>query len=340
MRNINLLFSWHENRYWVKCVYVNNENNINIVLLSTDTRIIEKNFFSEIKASNSNHNYFASSHILNYNSILIIFYDNIIFGRYCTRKKFQMRQIYISLIQSFKTRIFSNITYFTRTFDSTHLRQIIHLNKIITKWFIIQDNARALEILNSQVMTVNERSVDGGPCPPRRVLLLWRRDARGLAPRGAVTAASMGHRRRDAIPGASSPTLMLAVSASSLRPSRDKRWATGGQLPSLIRRRSPVADVVGVVRPVFRTDRRRDVCRGPDAVDTFPPSPSPPSRNPAGGTRASRRHTCGEDDVAGRVASRRRTRRPSGRNGVPTPDVRHQPAHLYLLCPGVFGIGW
>jgi len=102
---------------------------------------------------------------------------------------------------------------------------------------------------------------------------------------------------------------MFAVLENSLRPSRDKRWATGGQLPSLIRRRPPEADVDDVVCTVrWLTDVATSVaderCRGC-------------SSRRAGWRRASRRHTCGVDGVAGRVASRRRTRRPSDRDGVP-----------------------
>lgn len=174
-------------------------------------------------------------------------------------------------------------------------------------------------------MTVNERSVDGGLFP--RVVFSCSGVATSEDWRHGALSPTVGYRRRD-VPGASSTILMLAVSENSLRPSRDKRWATGGQLPSLIRRRSLEADVVDVVRPVRRADRRRDVCRGPDAVDT----PSRAGRGRRDGTPVARTMSqvgSRADGAPGAHQEATAFRRPTSDT---SPSVS--------TCRGVFGIGW
>lgn len=87
-----------------------------------------------------------------------------------------------------------------------------------------------------------------------------------LASRRPRTGATGRCRQRDdagiTTPRWGSSTFMLAASENSLRPSRDKRWATGGQLPSLIRRPPSEADVVDVVRVVRLTDVANGQRRG------------------------------------------------------------------------------
>lgn len=173
-------------------------------------------------------------------------------------------------------------------------------------------------------MTVNERSVDSA-VPARRVLLLWRRDARGLAPRGAVADATVRRRRRrrDApgqLPDAHARRVGELV-ATEPRQAMSDRWAVAVVDSSSVsggrRRRRPP------------TDRRRDVCRGPDAVDT----------------RRGR-----DAGVATAHLWRGRCRR-SGRE--PTPhqapirpqrrsdaDARRPTSPSASTCRGVFGIGW
>lgn len=92
-------------------------------------------------------------------------------------------------------------------------------------------------------MMVNERSVErcgrsNAACSPAPASRRPRTGATGR-PHGATAAVATS-------PDVSSTALLLAASENLLRPSRDKRWMTSGQLPSLIRRRPPEAETLAM----------------------------------------------------------------------------------------------
>lgn len=112
-------------------------------------------------------------------------------------------------------------------------------------------------------MTVNGRSV--GRLFPRIVLSCscvatpedWRH--------GALSPTVRCRRRDGDVPGRAPRRSYSPWRRTRCDRAATSDWATGGQLPSLIRRRSPESPTSPASPP---TDRRRDVCRGPDAVDT------------------------------------------------------------------------
>lgn len=164
-------------------------------------------------------------------------------------------------------------------------------------------------------MTVNERLVNGvarfrASCSPAPASRRPRTGATGRCRQRNVTTS-----RR------SSSALMLAASENSLRPSRDKRWATGGQLPSLIRRPPLEADVVDIVRTVrWLTDVATSVADG---------------RRRGGGRRDGTPVAWTVSQVGSRAdaAPGAHQTATAFRRRCPTP------ARSYLLA-GVYGIGW